>query len=142
MSENSEPIVEEQNIQPISHQRILVLMAAAIIAGCIWGLIFISVSFAVGILIGGILSFINYYWLKQSLKSIFEKLVSEGEKPRFLATKYVLRYAVFGVLLALVSLTKAVPVVAVIAGLASFAVAVMIEGFIRLFSSLFNKKEI
>lgn len=141
MSGNSESIDEEQNVQPLSHQRILILMAAAIVAGCILAFIFISKAFGFGVLIGGILSFLNYYWLKQSLKSIFEKAIRDGEKPRLLAVKYFLRYVIFGVILAIVYLTHTVPVVSVIAGLSSLAFAITIEGFIRLFSSFFNKKE-
>jgi len=53
-----------------------------------------------------------------------------------------LRYAVFGLVLAVVYLTNIVPIIAVLLGLSSFAFALTIEGFIRIFSSFFNNKEI
>ncbi|MBA2737306.1 MAG: ATP synthase subunit I [Pyrinomonadaceae bacterium] len=140
MSENSEQTAE-QTIQTLSHRRILTIMAAVIIVSVLLGFIFISAFFAGGVLIGGILSFVNYYWLKQSLKRIFDRAVI-GEQPRFLATKYFLRYIVFGIILAIVYLTKTVSVAAVLLGLGSFAFAIVIEGFIRLFSGLFKKREI
>jgi len=143
MSEDSEQSAEGQQstVSPISHNRILGLMAVVSLLGMIAGMIFVSVNFGIGVFIGGILSLVNYYWLKRSLKSIFDN-ATEGEKPPFLAVKYFLRYLALGIFLAIVYFTKSIPVVAVLLGLASFALAIIIEAFIRLFSSVSNKKEI
>jgi len=46
------------------------------------------------------------------------------------------------VILTIVFLTESIPVVAVIAGLGSFALAIVVEGILRLFSSFFKKKEV
>ncbi|HSK72413.1 MAG TPA: ATP synthase subunit I [Pyrinomonadaceae bacterium] len=143
MSENSEPILPEQETAPpqLSHQRILAVMAIAAMVGSLLSFIFISWRFGVGVLIGGVLSLVNYYWMKRSLEKIFDRVVLQ-EKPRFLATRYISRYLVFGIILAIVYLTKIVPVISVILGLASFAVAIMIEGFIRIFTTNYNRKDI
>jgi len=87
------------------------------------------------------LSLINYYWLKQSLKKVFELAVA-GEKPKFLGAKYFLRYLTFGAVLTVVYLTKTVPMVAVLLGLASFALAIIVEAVIRVFAGFFIRKEI
>jgi hypothetical protein len=142
MSEDNEPIAAEQeNLAPLTHRRILTLMAIVAILSGLASFVLVSWQFGLGVLFGGILSFVNYYWLKFSLKKIFEK-TAYGERPRFLAVRYTSRYLVLGGILLIVFLTKTVPVVSVILGLASFAFAIVIEGFIRLFSSFFNKKEI
>lgn len=142
MSEDSPPIVlEEENFVPLTHQRILIVMAAVAIAGALLGLIFVSRQFGIGVLIGGVLAFINYYWLKYSLAKMFEK-AEDGAKPKFLGIRYLFRYLIIGAALTVIFLTKVIPVVAVIAGLASFAVAVVLEGFIRIFLSFYNRKEI
>jgi hypothetical protein len=143
MSEDSEQIPAEQQstVQTLSHRRILTLMALAALLGSIGGFVFVGLSFGIGVLIGGILSLVNYYWLKRSLKTVFDMAVA-GEKPQFLAGKYFLRYLTFGAVLTIVYLTKAVPVVAVLLGLASFALAIIFEAFIRLFNSFSNKKGI
>ncbi len=142
MSENFEPITAEpETVAPLSHRRILILMAVIAVFGGLLSFIFVSWQFGVGVLIGGILSFVNYYWLKFSLKKIFDNVTS-GEKPRFLAARYFFRYVTLGVVLTIVFLTKVIPVVAVILGLASFALAITAEGFVRLFSSFFKKREI
>lgn len=135
MAENSEPVSAEQPaVAKLSHRRILITMAVIAVLCSIAGLIFVSGRFAAGVLIGGLLSFLNYFWLKRSLKLIFDRAIA-GDKPRFLGAKYFLRYVAFGAILTIVYLTDAVPVVAVILGIASFALAVVAEGMIRIFSS-------
>jgi hypothetical protein len=139
MSEDSEQTAErDDTVKELSHRRLLAAMAATIVLGTTASFVFASANFGFGFLTGGILSLINYYWLKQSLRAIFENALS-GEKPRFLATKYFTRYAAFAAVLTIVYLTKWVPVVAVLLGLASFAFAIMIEAVLRLFSSSFKK---
>ena len=142
MSEDSEQIIDEQpaTVEILSHRRILTLMALAALLGAIAGFIFGGARFGIGVLIGGALSLVNYYWLKRSLKTVFDKAVA-GETSQFLAGKYILRYLAFGAVLTVVYLTKTVPVVAVLLGLASFALAIIFEAIIRLFNSFSNKKE-
>ncbi len=127
--ENTKP-----DIKALSHRRIIVLMLFTAVLLSIYGFLYVSQQFGLGVLLGGILSFVNYYWLKHSLKVVF-KQAEEGEKPAFSGTRYILRYFIFGLILLLIYLTKAVSVVAVILGLASFAFAIVIEGFIRIFLS-------
>ena len=102
MSENSEPVIEERNVQSLSHKRIVILMAASSVLGAFLGFVFISTNYGFGILTGGILSLLNFYWLSRSLKRIFEKIADTGEKPGFMSVNYLLRYAVFGLVLAVV----------------------------------------
>ncbi|HEY8563677.1 MAG TPA: ATP synthase subunit I [Pyrinomonadaceae bacterium] len=138
MSGNSEPVIEEQNVQPLSHKRILILMACAAVSGSVLSSVFVSLNFGLGVLIGGALSLINYYWLKRSLKAVVDDAVAGGA-PHFLAGRAFIRYLTFGAVLAVVYLTKAVPMVAVLLGLASFAVAIIFEAIIRIFNSFSNK---
>ena len=117
-------------------------MGLVAVASGIAGFVLVSRQFGLGVVFGGVLSFINYYWLKVSLKRLFDNAVAHGEKPRFLALRYFARYVTLGGILTVVFLTKTVPVVAVILGLSSFALAIVIEGFIRLFSTFFKSKEL
>ena len=140
LSETIQPV--DSTPRALSHRRILVTMAAVAVFGSLAGLIFISARFGAGVIFGGILSLINYYWLKVSLKKLFDAAVAGGTPPKFLAIRYFARYATLGAILTVVFLTHIVPVVAVIAGLASFALAIVIEGFIRIFTSFFNSREL
>jgi hypothetical protein len=139
MSENSEPLEPEQQIAQMSHRRILRIMAAVAFLGGLLSFYLVSHEFGWGVFLGGILSLVNYYWLKVSLRGVFDKIAGSGEKPRFLAAKYFLRYAAFISILVIVFLTKVLPIIAVLLGLASFAVAIIVEALILLFSSFFKK---
>ena len=92
-------------------------------------------------MLGSALAFVNYFWLKRSLKTIFDT-AAEGQKPRMLAAGYFAEYAVLGLVVAAVYIGNLVPIVALILGLAGFGFAVVLEGFIRIFSGIFSDKEI
>ena len=142
MSDDSDIVITEQPAPPpISHWRILWMMGLVAVFASSAGFIYASWQFGSGVVLGGVLSFINYYWLKVSLKRLFDNAVAHGEKPRFLAVRYFARYLTLGAILTIVFLTHTIPVVAVILGLSSFALAIVIEGFIRLFSTFFKSKE-
>jgi hypothetical protein len=142
MSETSDYKPDERkDLQELSHRRIILIMAAVVSAGSILSSLYVSLNFGLGFLIGGALSFVNYYWLKSSLKTIFDRALSE-ENPRFAAGRYSLRYLFLAAVLAVVYFSKAVSFTAVVLGLLSFAFAVLIEGLIRIFKTFFYKREI
>jgi len=135
MSEEPESLTEHRGeLALISHRGILTKMAAVIALGTTAGFAFVSLKAGAGVLIGGILAFANYFWQKHSLKAIFDKAI-DGKPSRFLALRYILRYAVLGAALMAIYLTDTVSISAVIFGFSSFAIAVLIEGFISMFSS-------
>jgi len=138
MSEEPESLTEHRReLALISHRGILLKMAIVIVLGAISGFAFASVKAGFGVLIGGILAFANYFWQRHSLKALFDRAV-DGKTSRFLALRYILRYVVLGGILMLIYLSDAVSIFAVVFGLASFAVAVLIEGFASIFT---NKQE-
>lgn len=136
MGDDIEPTSEAVEIvQPPSHERILWIMAALGVGGGIAGFAFSSFDFGLGILIGTALAFVNYYWLKSSLRKIFG-VAESGEKPRMLAGKYFARYIVLAAVIAVIYVTGILPIIPVILGLAAFGFAVMVDGFIRIFSTI------
>jgi hypothetical protein len=145
MSENSEPVaVEPKTIAPLSHRRILWTMGIIVLSGASVCAALVSGRFGLGFLIGGITAFLNYYWLKISLKRIFDNAIASaasGERPRFSATGYFLRYLGIGALLYLVYLSEAVPFIAVLLGLCVFALAIVIEGLLRILSGISKREE-
>ncbi len=139
MSGDFEPLTTEDQLPPqLSHRRILILMAAVIVAGSIVGAAFASGSFGVGVLFGGAMSFANYFWQRNSTRAIFEGAV-RGEVPALLAVRYILRYVVVGLVVWGIYATEAFPIAAVVLGLAAFAFAVVIEGLIGIFGN-FNRQ--
>jgi len=134
MSDEFEPAAEKQQLTtPPSNDRILVILGILGIAGTVAGTIFVSFNFGLGVLIGSVLAFVNYYWLQRSLKTIFAA-AAEGEKPRMLAGTYFMRYIILGVVIAIIYAADLLPIVAVILGMAGFGFAAIVEAFIRVFS--------
>ena len=131
----------ETTVVPISHSRILWIMAIVLIFAVTESLIFATRRITLGLFFGGILSFVNYYWLKFALRSVFAN-AAEGEKPKFLIGKYFLRYFAVGAIIFLVSLTKTVSVAALICGLLTFAAAILIESFILIFIHISKREEL
>lgn len=135
MGENSEPLAGEQPLpRTLSHRRILFEMAAIVGLAAVVSLIFVSAGFSLGVLVGGIMSFVNYFWLKRSTRDIFENAIA-GEKPVLLTIRYILRYVLIGAVVAFFYFTGVLPIVAVVFGLAAFAFAVVLDGLIGIFTS-------
>lgn len=133
MGENLDPLITDSGVKPISHRGILVVMAAVAIAGALLGFVLQGTRFGVGILFGGVLAFINYLWLERATRLVFENTAVSSAG--LLAAKYILRYVAIGAVLLLIYLTGVLPVTAVIAGLAAFAVAVVLQGLMNIFKS-------
>ena len=133
MGDVFEPLTTENTPKPIRHGGILVAMAGIVVVMAVAGFVFQGIAFGFGVIFGGILSFANYLWLDRSTRAIFSEnaMASTG----ILAAKYILRYAALGGILWLVHSTGAFPIVAVIAGLAAFALAVVLQGLKNIFTS-------
>ncbi|HTK37451.1 MAG TPA: ATP synthase subunit I [Pyrinomonadaceae bacterium] len=135
MGDYTEPVSNEgRSAGDLSHRRILMIMAVAVVGAGVLGFVFGSSSFGAGVLIGGSLSFVNYFWLKGSLRSLFDR-TAVGGSAGFLAAKYFFRYLVIALVLALFYYAFGVPATAMLLGLASFAIAVVIEGVLRIFTT-------
>jgi hypothetical protein len=122
------------DVMPPTHTRILVIMAVLGLLGAIAGAVFHSVSFGIGIVVGVILAFANYHWLRYSLRKVFAD-AAEGEKPKISAIRYILRYFTLGVVVAIIFAIGILPIVPVVLGMAGFGFAVVVDGIIRIFSS-------
>ncbi len=133
MSDETEPCAStNETLQPVSHSRILMFMGAIGLAGGLLGGVFVSLSFGAGVIVGTLLAFINYYWLKYSLKKVFALAAETGERPRLLGLKYFARYIVIGGVVAIFYATETVSIVGLILGLGAFGFAVVLEGILKI----------
>ena len=68
---------------------------------------------------------------------------AEGEhKPHYSAARYISRYLTLGAVLGFIILTQTIPIESIVLGMSSFAFAIIIEAFIRIFSFLFRREGI
>lgn len=96
--------------------------------------------FTTGLLVGGLLSLFNLHWLRTSIAAVFST-AAPGVRPRLNMARYVLRYFVVAAAVAAAHWLDVASLAAMTAGLASFAVAVLVEGFVQTYFAIVNREE-
>jgi len=92
-------------------------------------------------LLGGLLALFSYRWLKNSAAAAIE-LSANGGAAQFRLAQFVLRYVVIaGVVYATYTLDL-VSLPAVLAGLCSFVVAMMVEALREFYFAIIEREEI
>jgi hypothetical protein len=94
-----------------------------------------------GLLLGGILSFFSHHWLRTSLAAVFGSAAQSRSRPRLGAARYVLRYFIIGLIVASAYTLDLISIGATIAGLCSFAAAIMIEAMTQLYFAIRYREE-
>jgi len=93
-----------------------------------------------GLLAGGLLSLLNFHWLRTSVAAMFGS-AAPGARAKWRLSRYVLRYVVVAGVVAAAYALDLVSLVAVLAGLCSSAAAVLIEGFMQLYFAVIRREE-
>jgi hypothetical protein len=124
-----------------TNRRIFRSMIAAIILAVGASLFFAPWRVSTGLLLGGMLSLVNHYWLITSTTAAFSVLVN-GEKPRLSLIQYVLRYALMGSVILLSYKLGIASIPALIAGLCSFVFALFVEAFREFYFAIIHREEI
>ena len=95
-----------------------------------------------GLLLGGLLSLLNHYWMRSSVAAVFETALGQGKKPRLRLANYILRYfVVVGVVFGAYKF-NVVSLPATIVGLCSFVVALFFEAFRELYLAIIHREGI
>ena len=94
-----------------------------------------------GLLLGGLLSFLNHHWLRTSLQAVFGSAAAAGARPRLNAARYVLRYILIAFVVASAYTLDLVSIGATLVGLCSFVAAVMVEAFVQLYFAIRYREE-
>ena len=93
-----------------------------------------------GLLLGGLLSLLNFHWLRTSVAAMFGS-AAPGARAKWRLSRYVLRYVVVAAVVVAAYALDLVSLVAVLAGLCSSAAAVRIEGFTQLYFAVTRREE-
>ena len=140
MSDNSEPLASVEDTESESLvRRLRWFMIGSVTVAIIISLFLANWSFITGLAIGGILSLINFNWLQSSVSGLF-KLALTGTAPKFPVFKYVLRFVLIGIIVALAKWFETVSVIGILLGLCSLVAALMLEALIQLYLH-FSKRE-
>lgn len=145
MSEHSE---RDQHSEPESEKKAFASLEKRlpVFTGIVW-LIMIAFSLTkadwritTGIILGGALAFLNYYWLKSSIAAVFKTITDSNGKPSLMA-RYVLRYFAIVCAVILANELKIVSIPATIIGLCSFAGAVFLESIYQIYLLIVKREE-
>src|SRR6266478_2079740 len=119
--------------------RLLRLMMASVALAVIASTMLLPWRVTTGLMLGGLLSLLNFHWLQTSVAAVFK--VSGGKRPRVRVARYLIRYLVVGATgyaaynLGLVSLP------AMFAGLCSFVPAVFVEALRQFYFAIIRREE-
>jgi diacylglycerol kinase len=93
-----------------------------------------------GLLLGGLLSLFNMYWLRTSVSAVFDA-APEGRPPRMKAARYVLRYVFVVAAVVIANALGAVSLVATLAGMCLVVAALLTEGLRQLYFAIVSREE-
>ena len=131
MSADFEPDDPDQPLTTEArNDRILLILALLSIGGSIAGAVLVDARFGLGVLVGCVLAFANYFWMRRSLRAIFST-AAEGQKPSFVGAGYFIRYLVLGGIVAFFHVFGILPIAAILVGMAGFGFAILFEAALR-----------
>lgn len=93
-----------------------------------------------GLLIGGLLALFNHRWLKNSAAAAIQ-LSATGGKAQFKLAQFLLRYAVIAAVIFSLYTLNLISLTAVLAGMSSFVVAMMVEAVREFYFALTKREE-
>ncbi|MCM3905453.1 MAG: ATP synthase subunit I [Pyrinomonadaceae bacterium] len=122
--------------------RIFRTMAGAAALAVIISALFAPWRITTGLLVGGVLSLLNHYWMRNSISAGFALALGQGTKPRIKLVQYVLRYFVVGAIVFAAYQLNIVSLPATVAGLCSFVVALFVEAVREFYFAIIHREGI
>ena len=93
-----------------------------------------------GLLVGGLLALFNHSWLKNSAAAAIR--LSTGGQPQFKLTQFILRYVVIAAVVFAGYTLDLISLPAVLIGLSSFVVAMLVEALREFYFAIKQREEI
>jgi ATP synthase I chain len=122
-------------------RRVVVSMCASVVVAVATSAALAPWRVTTGLLLGGALSLFNHHWLKGSITSGLRPSGSGEARPAFGVSRFVLRYLVVAFVIAAASALNVASLVAALAGMCSFVVAIFVEAGYQLYASMIKREE-
>jgi hypothetical protein len=119
--------------------RIFRVMIATVAFAVIASTVLAPWRVTLGLMLGGVLSLLNYHWLRTSVAAVFE--VGPTERPRVRISRYLIRYFVVGGAVIAAYQLKVISLPATLAGLSSFVPALFVEAFRQFYFAIIHREE-
>lgn len=97
------------------------------------GYLFLSAAFALGVIVGGIISIVNFYWMYLNLQKAFRNLSGSGKRTKFfIMFKFYIRFIVTGIVLYLLIVKVDINVVGLLTGLSVVVINIILTTLLEL----------
>lgn len=110
-------------------KRMMRTMAVAVSLAVIISLPLAPWRVTTGLLLGGLLSLLNFYWMRVSTTAMFDTALAVGKTPRIRMSTFILRYFVLVAVALAAYHLDFVSFAATIVGMCSFVVGFFFEAF-------------
>ena len=138
-STNTTHIPASAGLDEALNSRVFRTMAVATVLAVILSAFVAPWRVTTGLLVGGLLALFSHRWLKNSAAAAIQ-LSTSGGRPQLRLAQFVLRYAVIAAVIFSAYTLDLISVPAVLAGMSSFVVAMMVEA-VREFYFAITKRE-
>ncbi|MFB3925245.1 MAG: ATP synthase subunit I [Syntrophales bacterium] len=88
------------------------------------GFVFASTSFALGVLLGGLISIANFYWLYLSLKKAFRNISARAKS--FIMVRYYIRFVVTAVVIYFLITHFSINIIGLLIGLSVVVINIVV----------------
>ncbi len=129
-----------QETDNLINQRVFRTMALVVVLSVLISIPFSSWRVSTGLLLGGLLSLLNHHWLRTSIAAAFNRALP-GTRPRLTIARYILRYFIVGITVFTFYQLNLISLVATLAGLSSFVVALFAEALRELYFVIIKREE-
>ena len=135
---NKQPQTKSENT---IDTRLLRTMAVAVGIAVVVSTVVAPWRVTTGLLLGGLLSLFSHHWLRSSIAATFSGALAAGAKPQLTSVRYILRYFVVAAAVLVGYQLDLVSLLATIAGLCSFVVALFVEALREFYFVIIHREE-
>jgi hypothetical protein len=112
-------------------------VGVAVIVSAVW----MPWRVTTGLFIGGALSLLNHHWMRTAIMAAFALSAEAGARPKLKVVRFITRYIIVAVAVAVASWLDIASLTAMLVGLCSFAVAALLEGFMQAYFVSIHREE-
>jgi len=120
--------------------RIFRVMAVSVTLAVIVSAVWAPWRVTTGLFLGGVLSLLNYHWLRTSMATVF-RVGGAGKRPHLKASRFIIRYLLIGAIVFATYKLNVVSLRATIVGLSSFVVGLFAEAFREFYYAIIHREE-
>ena len=117
-------------------------MTAAVVVAVLASAVWLPWRVTSGLFIGGALSLLNHHWMRTAIVAAFASASNTtGAKPKLGIVRFIARYFIVAVVVALAHWLDIASLTAMLVGLCSFVVAALIEGLMQVYFVIIHREE-